>query len=172
MKKLIIASAVALSLASVASHAANGTVNFTGTVTAPTCDIVVGGPASGGSNTIDLGSVIVDGDGTAKDFVLKASPTVSCTGHTGDVEVSWQTAAMSEKGVVSTGTATDAFASLTAVNSKKPNQPINSTNNAVLFSGDDLKSDTGAGLQFKAQLHGGKVAGAYQSTISYMVAYK
>lgn len=172
MKKLIVASAVALSLASAASHAANGTVNFTGTVTAPTCDIVIGGAASGGSNTIDLGAVVVDGDGTAKDFVLKASPAVNCAGHTGDVEVSWQTAVMGEKGVVSTGTATDAVASLTAVNSKTKNQPINSTNNTVLFDGNELTSNTGAGLQFKAQLHGGKVAGAYQSTISYMVAYK
>ncbi|ECB1173104.1 fimbrial protein, partial [Salmonella enterica subsp. enterica serovar Newport] len=51
------------------------------------------------------------------------------------------------------------------------NQPVNSTNNAVLFEGEKLKTD-GEGLQFKTQLVGGQVAGAYQSTISYMVAYK
>ncbi|EIK0400113.1 fimbrial protein, partial [Salmonella enterica subsp. enterica serovar Dublin] len=48
---------------------------------------------------------------------------------------------------------------------------VNSTNNAVLFEGEKLKTD-GEGLQFKTQLVGGQVAGAYQSTISYMVAYK
>ncbi|EOA9963736.1 hypothetical protein ACIMAF_004439, partial [Salmonella enterica] len=70
MKKMIIASAIAFSIASVASYAATGTVNFVGTVTAPTCDIVVNGATSGGSNTIDLGTTTVGVGGTAKDFTL------------------------------------------------------------------------------------------------------
>ncbi|EEK2882653.1 hypothetical protein M8V57_004353 [Salmonella enterica] len=171
MKKMIIASAIAFSIASVASYAATGTVNFVGTVTAPTCDIVVNGATSGGSNTIDLGTTTVGVGGTAKDFTLMASPATTCTAHTGDVEVSWQAAALNDKGIVSTGTATGAYATLTAVNSKTANQPVNSTNNAVLFEGEKLKTG-GEGLQFKTQLVGGQVAGAYQSTISYMVAYK
>ncbi|HGE5896299.1 TPA: hypothetical protein ACGGRP_004432 [Escherichia coli] len=171
MKKLIIASVVAFSLASAASHAANGTVNFIGTVTAPTCDIVIGGTVSGGSNTIDLGSATIGHSGTVKDFTLAASPATTCTAYTGDIEVSWQAAALNNKGVVSHGTASDAYATLTAVNSKTANQSVNSTNNAVLFDGDKLKTG-GDGLQFKTQLMGGTTAGAYQSTISYMVAYK
>ncbi|ECP4667466.1 hypothetical protein ZR24_09460, partial [Salmonella enterica subsp. enterica serovar Newport] len=95
MKKMV--------MASVASHAATGTVNFV-TVTAPTCNIVVNGAISGGSNTVDLGTTTVGIGGTAKDFTLMASPATTCTAHTGDVEVSWQAAALNDKGIVSTGT--------------------------------------------------------------------
>lgn len=52
MKKLMIASAIAMTMAAGSAMAASQNIQFTGSITATTCDLVVDGNASGLINLV------------------------------------------------------------------------------------------------------------------------
>lgn len=176
MKKLMVASAIAMIMTAGSAMASQGEVQFFGTVTEKTCDIVVGSDNGGNvNNLIQLGSVSTGGDeGNAKNIYLKPASAGSCSGIT-SAEVTWSSSAFNNKGIGNASQsegATDAYVKLTAQNSGS--NTVNNTNPMVLgkTSATFTINNIDDGLAFKASLVGGDVAGAYQSTAAYSVSYQ
>lgn len=172
-KPFYLTSAIALATlgSGIANAADNGTVNFFGAVTAQTCDVEteVDGASS---NLIQLGSVVSGKKGEEKDFILKIKDVNQCdVTNTPVAYVTWNSQALNSSGLRnSTGTAKDAQITLTAVNSKTPNSPINSSANDIEFVSSQVKND--GGFKFKAQLTGGKEKGAVETTAAFAVRYQ
>lgn len=181
MKKGIIASVIALSMASGMAHAAGqtGEVQFIGAVTQNTCDIVPEIDGAMSKNVIDLGTVVpntLDANLVYKDFALKAKDSTQqgCLDfNTKTATISWASAAFNPQGLgVTSGSATDAVVLMKTVNDKANAQAlITSANNQdIEFNGSDLTN--GVGFKFKAALKGGQVIGDFRSAAAFTVAYK
>lgn len=174
MKKTIIASMVSLAAISMfASYAtaATGQVKFLGAVTATTCALTPTVSGSGNS-IIQLPDAATNAAGTAVTFTLKADATSGCTGLTAaqTATISWM-GDLNTKGFMNQGgSATDAWVTLTTVNSKtNPQQTITSANQSTDFAGNVINT---TGAQFKAVLNGGATAGDFRSVAAFAVAYK
>ncbi|EHM7742174.1 fimbrial protein [Salmonella enterica subsp. enterica serovar Braenderup] len=174
MKKLFIASAIAMTMAAGSAMAANqqAEVQFLGVVTNTTCDVssTVNGNTT---STVQLGTVALDGTGTPVEFALKAADP-SAAGceqlKTQTASVTWQGPFITEGLGNGKGSATDAKMELKTVNAKDtPEQAISNAKTTVEFNGADV---LGNGLKFTATLKGGKVAGTFDSAAAYAVTYK
>lgn len=176
MKKLMIASAIAMTMAAGSAMASQqGDIQFFGNVTAQTCDLV---PEIGGAvnNMIQLGTVTTNsGSGTthqgqAIEFTLKAKDANACTDAKQlGATIAWD-GNLGAQGVVNQGgQATDAHVVLLAKNATTANSPITSGKNFAEFAKDKLATE---GYQFTAQLIGGTTPGDFQSASAYAVTYK
>ncbi|HAN6894708.1 TPA: fimbrial protein [Escherichia coli] len=170
MKKLMIASAIAMTMAAGSAMASQGDVQFFGNVTASTCDVT---PEVGGNvtNMIQLGTVSTSGAGEEIPLVFKATNASGgdCQSLTSKTAtVAWG-GPLTEKGIANQGgLADDAYVILTSTNAKS-DQAITKDDNAVDFDADKVITD---GLAFKAQLKGGSTAGDFQSAAAYAVTYQ
>lgn len=180
-KHLLTVSALALAVMSGSALAANGgDVQFIGTVTDTTCDIV---PEANGavSNVVQLGNVATStaaaaaGDtsnqGTVVNFALKPKAGTTCN-PAGMTNASFAFAGPLEVTGLApqSGAATDAMVKLSAVNATGGAHDINKTQSVSQVTLTDL-NDAAKGAQFSAQLIGGAQAGDYNSAVAYVVAY-
>lgn len=169
MKKLMIASAIAMSIASGSVMASQGDIQFFGNVTAETCDLT---PEINGavSNMIQLGTVKVNADGTPVDFALKKAQGATCPAAAAkNATITWN-GNLGINGVMNQGgLATDAHVVLTAKNAIAANTEITSAKQSAEF--DKSKLD-GEGYLFSAQLKGGATPGDFQSASAYAVTYQ
>ena len=178
MKKLMIASAIAMTMAAGSAMAATnmGTqqneIQFLGVVTEVTCDIdaVVDGAVN---NVVQLGTVKKGEEGDVKNIVLKAKDPAQCTGLDA---VKKATIAfkgpLGDAGLVNDkGTAEGAVVSLVAKNSETANKAINKTDDIATFSANLV---TGAGYQFEAKLDAtnATATGTFDSALAYAVTYQ
>ncbi|MBB7021376.1 hypothetical protein HEN69_020985 [Escherichia coli] len=182
MKKLMIASAIAMTMAAGSAMAAQGDVQFFGTVTAKTCDLVVDQEGAV-VNMIQLGSVTNGGTqtgtdvGSEKTFTLKPAAGASCSTIT-TARMAWDSHAMTANGIGNqSGKAAGAHVKLVAVNSQgkvqtdtNADKEIKAGQNTVDYAitGTGL---TDEGFKFKAQLIGGTVAGDFNTAAAYSVSY-
>ena len=142
MKKSIIASVVALGLVSGMAQAGEKEIQFVGSVTAVTCDI---DPSVDGSTSIMPG-VTVSLTWTGDKFTTDGLGSIS-------------------------GTATDAHVQITALNAKSQGDFIKASATTHEFAPSHLKTG-GKGLQYKAVLKGGSVAGDFQTAAKFNLTYK
>ncbi len=180
MKKSIVASIVALGLVSGLAQAAEKEIQFVGSVTAETCDI---DPSVDGSKTmmpgvIQLGSVKAGKTGTVVDFTFKPSAVegnqASCDAmkDTGTVSLTWTSDKFTDKGLGAiSGAATDAYVEITPKNDKANSSFIKANATTHEFAPSKLRTG-GDGLQYKAALHGGNVAGDFHSAVKFNFSYK
>ncbi|HII2087075.1 TPA: fimbrial protein [Escherichia coli] len=170
MKKLMIASAIAMTMAAGSAMASQGDVQFFGNVTASTCDVT---PEVGGNvtNMVQLGTVSTSGAGEEIPLVFKATNASGgdCQSLAGKTAtVAWG-GPLTEQGIANQGgLADDAYVILTSTNAKS-DQAITKDDNAVDFDAAKVITD---GLAFKAQLKGGSTAGDFQSAAAYAVTYQ
>lgn len=177
MKKLMIASAIAMTMAAGSAMAAvkagsQGQVQFVGTIAAKTCDVVVSG---GGAvnNQVQFGVLEAGADKTRmKEFTVKLKePT--CISANDTAKFSWFSPALNEKGFKNqSGTATGAYVSLNAksgaTNAPSRATAITDVSNAVQFTATQPE----AGFVYQATLHAGTVPGSFETAASYTVTYE
>lgn len=172
MKKVIIASTVALSFMGMVNtaSAAHGEVQFIGAVTATTCNLV---PEVGGAvnNLVQLGTAGLTTAAPAVSFALKGDANCTALTATDTAEISWGGPFNAQGLRAQSGTATGAWVKLTAVNSKTANQDMTSALSTASFAGNLIISGAD-GAQFTATLNGGGTAGDYKSAAAFVVAYK
>lgn len=179
MKKLMIASAIAMAMTAGSAMAAvtnmgaqQNEIQFLGAVTEVTCDIdaVVDGAVN---NVVQLGTVKKGEESDAKSIVLKAKQGTTCAG------LDTKTATIAFKGPLGdtglendNGTATGAVVSLVAKNSSTPDQSVNKGQNAIEFPGNLVNTD---GYKFEAKLNAkaaNAIAGTFDSALAYAVTYQ
>ncbi|HAX5087960.1 TPA: fimbrial protein [Escherichia coli] len=170
MKKLMIASAIAMTMAAGSTMASQGDVQFFGNVSAATCDVA---PEVGGNVTdlIQLGTVAPNGTGNEVNVVFKATNAqggdcASLTGKT--ASFAWTGNLISEGIGAQGGLAKDAHVILKPANGANADA-VTSANNVVTFDAGKAISD---GFQFKAQLKGGTTPGDFQTAAAYAVTYQ
>lgn len=182
MKKLMIASAIAMTMAAGSAMASQGDVQFFGTVTAKTCDLVVDQEGAV-VNMIQLGSV-TNGNtqngtdvGAEKIFTLKPAAGAGCSNIT-TAKMTWDSPAMIANGIGNqSGKATDAHVKLVAVNTANKVQTDTGADKEIKAGQNTVDyTITGSGLtdlgfKFKAQLIGGAVAGDFNTAAAYSVSY-
>ncbi|HAI4938043.1 TPA: fimbrial protein [Escherichia coli] len=176
MKKVFIASAIAMSMAAGSAMAAGqqSEVQFLGTVTSVTCDIdtSVNGNAT---NVVQLGAIAVGASGTPVDFALKAKDpnAAGCQGLDQKVANIVFQGALGDKGLENgTGTATKAHVTLKTMNGKdNAQQEIKKGSNTVTFPGNAVIGD---GYKFQAKLvsETGGTEGSFDSALAYAVTYQ
>lgn len=172
MKKVILASAIAMSLVSGASLAASGDLQFIGSVTDTTCDISpeINGVAK---NVVQLGTAPINGTAPEVQLSLKAkdSAAAGCQAltNTGTATVDWASAAMNPQGLgIQSGAATGSYVKLKSVNAKTL-ATISQSASSADFTANLV---TGVGYQFTAELNAGATPGDFQTTAAYTVSYK
>ena len=171
MKKLVIASAIAMTMTAGSAMASQGDVQFFGNVTAETCDLV---PEIGGAvnNMIQLGTVKVGAEGNDIEFSLKKAPGANCTAAAAkDATITWMGNLGTDGIMKQGGLAEGAYVVLTAKNSKTADTAITSTQSSVEFDKAELDK---AGYKFTAKLDAQKATtpGDFQSSAAYAVTYK
>ncbi|MEB5813743.1 fimbrial protein [Escherichia coli] len=170
MKKLMVASAIAMSLMAGSAMASQGDVQFFGNVSATTCDVA---PEVGGNvtNLVQLGTVTPNGLGEEIDVAFKATNPAGgdCTALSGKTaSFAWSGNLIAEGIGAQGGLAQDAHVILTPVNGNAADA-INSGNAVVTFDAEKAIAD---GFQFTAQLKGGDTLGDFQSAAAYAVTYQ
>ncbi|EIM8776668.1 fimbrial protein [Salmonella enterica] len=177
MKKLMIASAIAMTMTAGSAMAADqqSEVQFFGVVTSVTCDID-SSVNSNATNIVQLGSVAVGAEGAPVDFSLKAQDPngAGCKALAGRTATIAFLGALGDNGLENgTGTATKAHVALKTLNGKTTaEQEIKKGSSSVEFEGDKLIS--GEGYQFQAKLvsESGGTEGTFDSALAYAVIYK
>ncbi|HDW0102403.1 TPA: hypothetical protein ACNG5Y_003056 [Escherichia coli] len=175
MKKLMIASAIAMTMTAGSAMAAlgdkgsHGEVQFVGTVAAATCDIVVN---EGGvvSDLIQFGTVN-KGATSEKNFSVKfADPT--CADALTKAHFQWSSPNFSTQGIENqSGSATGSWVELKAVSGTNTTTDVNaitSTNNKVTFN----ITTAANGFGYKAKLNAGQTAGTFETAAAYTVTYE
>ncbi|EKJ5521418.1 hypothetical protein PJL89_003069 [Escherichia coli] len=178
MKKLMIASTIAMTMAAGSAMAATNVGNqqneiqFLGVVTEVTCDLdaVVDGAVN---NVVQLGTVKKGEDGQEKNIVLKAKQGTTCSG------LDNKTATIAFRGPLGTnglenanGTAKGATVALVAKNSKTADQSITKNLNNIDFQADKVNTE---GYKLTAQLKSDAAtgtAGTFESALAYAVTYQ
>ncbi|ECN9266965.1 fimbrial protein [Salmonella enterica subsp. enterica serovar Typhimurium] len=176
MKKIIVASALALGLMSNVASANTGEVQFIGAVTDQTCNIY---PEVDGviKSTIDLGTMKPDGSGTKEvNFRLIPDPSeADCLTKT-HASVGWQSAGFNSAGLINMkGDATGVAIELTALGTAKGEQKITfNSQNAEYGSASGTDKLTEFAFKTKLVKSGtaNATAGTVISSASYAVAYK
>ncbi|UCQ26595.1 fimbrial protein [Edwardsiella tarda] len=173
MKKIIIATAVALTLGSSTAMAAQQSdVQFFGNVSAITCDI---SPEINGSvsNVVQLGTVAPNTESTAPaNFALKAVTPVSqaCKDLTDaqTATIAWYGPLDGEGLTNQGGAATGAVALLATKNGKTQLvQDVTSSNSSVTFEANKVLT----GFEFTATLKGGATPGDFRSAAAFGITY-
>ncbi|EEQ6610258.1 fimbrial protein [Escherichia coli] len=170
MKKLIVASAMAMAMTSGSAMASQGEIEFFGNVTAQTCDIEA--EVNGAVNKIiQLGTATVNGEANPVDFVLKAKDPAACTeADKLGAHVTWAGNLTTDGIGNQNGSAVGAHVELKAKNAKTGfDKPVSNAVTMIEFEQGKLAGD---GLQFTAQLKGGATAGDYLSAVAYAVTYQ
>ncbi|HAV8660971.1 TPA: fimbrial protein [Escherichia coli] len=170
MKKLMVASAIAMSLMAGSAMASQGDVQFFGNVTAITCDVA---PEVGGNvtNLVQLGTVAPQGLGDEIDIAFKATNPAggNCTALNGKTaSFAWSGNLITEGIGAQGGLAQDAHVILKPVNGNTTDA-ISSANAVVTFNAEEAIAE---GFQFTAQLKGGDILGDFQSAAAYAVTYQ
>ncbi|ECL7237720.1 fimbrial protein [Salmonella enterica subsp. enterica] len=179
MKKLMIASAIAMTMTAGSAMAAGqqSEIQFLGVVTSVTCDIdsSVNGNAT---NIVQLGSVTAGAQGTPVDFSLKAQdPTAAgCAALAGKTATIAFLGALGDNGLENgTGTATKAHVTLKTLNGKTTaEQEIKKGSSSVTFAADKLVGANPEGYKFQAKLvsEAGGTEGTFDSALAYAVTYQ
>ncbi|MCQ1591438.1 hypothetical protein NOE36_22270 [Escherichia coli] len=175
MKKLMVASAIAMTMAAGSAMAAvnqgsQGQVQFVGAVAAKTCDVVISGDGAV-NNQVQFGVVNVN-ENVAKEFTVKLKdPT--CVSGSNTAKFQWSSPVLGEEGFKNqSGTATKAYVELNAKdggsNAPTRHDAITDVNNAVDFT----ISQAEAGFVYEAMLHAGDVPGSFESAAAYTVVYE
>lgn len=170
MKKLIISSVIAMTMAAGSAMASQGDVQFFGNVSATTCDVA---PEVGGNVTdlIQLGTVTPGGTGDAVDIAFKATNAQGsgCTSLTSkNASFAWS-GNLTPNGIgAQGGLAQDSWVILEPANGTDSNA-ITSADNVADFDAELAVSD---GFQFTAKLKGGQTPGDFQSAAAYAVTYQ
>ncbi|ECN1504085.1 hypothetical protein YT21_23495 [Salmonella enterica subsp. enterica serovar Newport] len=177
MKKLMIASAIAMSMTAGSAMAAlgdagsQGQVQFLGTIAAKTCDVVV--DADGAvNNLIQFGRINKD-ETVSKPFTVKLKdPT--CVDNMTKAHFQWASPAFNTNGIGNqSGTATDSWVKLNAVtggNTTTQTADITSANNAVTF--DIVAGKANEGFKYVAELNAGQQLGTFETAAAYSVVYE
>ncbi|HAV9158658.1 TPA: fimbrial protein [Escherichia coli] len=170
MKKLMIASAIAMTMVAGSAMASTGDVQFFGNVSATTCDVA---PEVGGNvtNLIQLGTVAPSVLGAEVDFAFKAkNPTGGdCAALASKTASFAWTGNLIADGIgAQGGLAQDAYVVLKPANGTTANA-ITSANNVATF---DAAKATSEGFKYKAQLKGGTTVGDFQTAAAYAVTYQ
>ncbi|ENS0117644.1 hypothetical protein ACYI8D_004429 [Escherichia coli] len=183
MKKLMIASAIAMTMTAGSAMAAlgaagsQGEVRFLATITAKTCDLVVEG-SGGVNNVIQFGSHTANGAAVTKNFVMKpVDPDcfAPSAGAKAKAHFTWVSPNFDAQGIKNqSGTATDAWVELKAVTEgtsvASNTDAITSTNNAVTFEFDEAAK--AQGFKYTAKLTPGAAVGAFDTAAAYTVVYE
>lgn len=170
MKRLMVASAIAMAIVANFAMAQHGDVKFFGNVSEITCDVT---PSIDGSvsDLVQLGTVSPKGEGEDKSFILKAKNISGgdCSALAGKTaSIAWTGNLTSEGIGAQGGLARDAYVILAPENGKAHNA-INASNNIAEFDAGKLAAE---GFKFTAKLKGGDMAGDFQSAAAYVVTYK
>ncbi|MEE7414660.1 fimbrial protein [Escherichia marmotae] len=172
MKKLMIVSAIAMTMAAGSATASQGDIQFFGNVSEVTCDVT---PEVDGSivNMIQLGTVKKNSAGEEISLIFKATDPSGgecaslASGKT--ASVAWSGNLTADGIGAQGGLAQDAYVVLKPVNGQDSNK-ITSTDHVADFAAENVTN--GNGLQFTAQLQGGDTAGDFQAAAAYAVTYK
>ncbi|HFP4415590.1 TPA: fimbrial protein [Escherichia coli] len=171
MKKLMISSAIAMTMAAGSAMASQGDIQFFGNVTEVTCDVT---PEVGGAITdmVQLGTVKKGAFGEEVSLVLKATDPAGgdcaslASGKT--ASVAWAGNLTTEGIGAQGGLAQDAYVVLKPANGQDTDK-ISSTDHVAEFEAENVTN--GNGLQFTAQLKGGQIVGDFQTAAAYAVTY-
>lgn len=175
MKKLMIASAIAMTMAAGSAMAdvqqgSQGEVQFVGTVAATTCDVVVSGDGAV-NNMVQFGTTTANGT-VDKEFAVKLKDPTCINGST-KATFAWYSPKLSEKGFENqSGTATDSYVELKAKdgadNAATRKDAITDVNNKIEFA----VSQAEKGFEYQATLHAGTVPGSFETAAAYTVVYE
>ena len=175
MKKLVIASAIAMSMTAGSAIAAfgdkgsQGQVQFVGTIATATCDVVV--KANGSvNNQIQFGTVN-KGARSEKNFSVNfVDPT--CANSLTKAYFRWASPNFTSQGIGNqNGAANGSWVELKAVsgtNTTTNTNPITSTNDWVTYN----ITSAADGFGYKAILNAGQAAGTFETAASYTVTYE
>ncbi|EFD5014065.1 fimbrial protein [Escherichia coli] len=171
MKKLMIASAIAMTMTAGTAMASSGDVQFFGNVTEVTCDVT---PSVDGSvvDLIQLGTVTKNGKGDEKHVKFKATNPSGdgCSALAGKTATFTWSGNLGENGInAQSGLADDAYVIFTPVNATDGNNPITASQQTAAFNAQDVTSD---GFEFKAQLQGGQKIGDFRTAAAYAITYQ
>lgn len=179
MKKLMIASAIAMAMTAGSAMAAlgdagsQGQVQFVGTVAAKTCDVgVVGNGAV--NDLIQLGTVTKGQPGVDKHFSIKFKDLTCATGLT-KANFIWSspvfdTNKLNNQNGSATGSYVELKAKNGATNVANHYDLIGSGKNAVQFTFSDATAANG--FEYTAKLTGGQTAGTFESAAAYTIVYE
>ncbi|HCB2556130.1 fimbrial protein [Escherichia coli] len=170
MKKLMVASAIAMSLMAGSAMASQGDVQFFGNVSATTCDVT---PEVDGAVTsmVQLGTVTPDGLGEEINVAFKAANPAGgdCAALSGKTASFAWVGNLNAEGIgAQGGLAQDAHVILKPVNGTTT-EAISSANTVATFDAEKAITD---GFQFTAQLAGGSTLGDFQTAAAYAVTYQ
>ncbi|EOX8380402.1 hypothetical protein [Salmonella enterica] len=177
MKKLMIASAIAMSMTAGSAMAAlgdagsQGQVQFLGTIAAKTCDVVV--DANGAVNNLIQFGRINKGEKVSKPFTVKLKDPTCVQGMT-KAHFLWAAPAFTSEGIGNqSGTASDSWVRLNAVtggNTTTQVANITSVNNAVTFN--IVANKANEGFKYTAELNAGNELGTFETAAAYSVVYE
>ncbi|EQB2251175.1 TPA: hypothetical protein JS353_004588 [Escherichia coli] len=175
MKKLMVASAIAMIMAAGSTMAAvqqgsQGEVQFSGSVAAKTCDIIVTGDGAV-NNAVQFGVVNVS-ETKAKDFKISLKEPGCITGAK-KATFAWYSPALGETGIKNqSGTAEGSYVELKAKNGATNNPSrtdvITALNNGVDFTVTQAEM----GFEYTATLHADSTPGSFETAASYTVVYE
>ncbi len=174
MKKLILASVVAMAMSAGVAQANTGDLQFIGSVSDVTCDIVVENEGVV-TNVIQLGTTPVGDKAAPVEFALKAADPAACNlGNTANAEVAWASPTINSLGLGNGGgTATGTDMTLTATSADGGPKVIKKGSNFANFKAADVNGD---GFKFEAQLDaatsGTATVGTFTAAAAFAVAYK
>ncbi|MED0168984.1 hypothetical protein RCU48_08330 [Escherichia marmotae] len=178
MKKLMIASAIAMTMAAGSAMAATdmgsqqNEIRFLGAVTEVTCDIdaVVDGAVN---NVVQLGTVKKGEEGQVKNIVLKAKAGTTCESLDSKTATITFNGPLGDEGLDNAkGTAKGATVALIAKNGKTQNQSITKELTKIDFDANKVNNE---GYQLTAQLKSDETtgsAGTFESALGYAVTYQ
>ncbi|EDH0021000.1 hypothetical protein CA109_21035 [Salmonella enterica subsp. enterica serovar Bareilly] len=180
MKKLMIASVIAMAMTAGSAMAeiqkgSQGHLQFTGTVAATTCDVVVSGDGAV-NDQIQFG--VVSADRTVdKEFTVKLKDpnciAAAARAPATRASFAWYSPKLSENGFENqSGTATGSYVELRAksgaANAADREDGITDLNNKIAFT----ISQAEQGFQYQATLHAGSTPGSFETAASYSIVYE
>lgn len=175
MKKLMIASAIAMTMAAGSAMAtvqqgSQGEVQFVGAVVANTCDVVISGDGAV-NNQVQFGVVNVSAT-KEKDFKISLKEP-SCIADAKKATFAWYSPALGETGIKNqSGTAKGSYVELKAKNDATNNPShtnvITALNNGVDFTVTQAEM----GFEYTATLHADSTPGSFETAASYTVVYE
>ncbi|ELO4290504.1 TPA: fimbrial protein [Escherichia coli] len=171
MKRLIITSAIVMTIAAGSAMASQGDIQFFGNVTEITCDVT---PEVNGSVTdmVQLGTVTKNGKGEEKHIKFKATDSSGgqCSALASKTATFTWAGNLGENGInAQGGLADDAYVIFTPVNANNGNNPITASQQTATF---DAEKATSNGFEFKAQLQGKDKVGDFYTAAAYAVTYQ
>ncbi|HBM9250536.1 TPA: fimbrial protein [Escherichia coli] len=174
MKKLILTSVIAMAMSAGVAQANTGDLQFIGSVSDVTCNIVVENDGVV-TNVIQLGTTTPGAKAAPVDFALKAADPTACTlDAVTSAEVAWASPTINSTGLGNGGgTATGTNMTLTAVSATGGAKPIKKGSNFATFTAADVN---GNGFKFQAQLDAetsqAATVGSFTAAAAFAVAYK